>query len=217
MPALTPENELIRARNISASEVAALVAEHPYTSPAAIYDRLVGGGGEPRKTSEAMSLGSFFEERILRYAEQRDGFRARLNRRTFEHPEVRLCATPDAFVVAPRPGLFVPERALVEIKMSGRGDQWLEPLPYVDWQCRAQMACTGRDTVYVYVLAGMRLLTFQLYRDPDKEDRMLDAVQSFWTNHVVARVRPEPTVSAPVMPFSFDADRATPEKEAVAP
>jgi hypothetical protein len=217
VPPLTEANAIIRAQNVSASEVAALVAEHPYTDAGAIYDRLVGGGGEARKTSESMSLGTFFEERILRFAEQRDGFRARLNSRTFVHPTVRLCATPDAFVVRPRPGLFVPERALVEIKMSGRGDQWVEPLPYVEWQVRAQMACTGRDTVYVYVLAGMRLLAFQLYRDPEKEARMLDCVQRFWTDNIVARVRPDPAPIVPAMTFSFEADPATREKETVAP
>jgi hypothetical protein len=78
------------------------------------------------------------------------------------------------------------------------------------------MACTGRDTVYVYVLAGMRLLTFQLYRDPDKEDRMLEAVQSFWRNHVIARVRPpEAPAWVPPITFSFEADPIR-DKETIA-
>jgi hypothetical protein len=73
---LTAANELIRSRNVTASEVAALLpGGHPYTDPRAIYDRLSGDPAE-RRESEAMAIGSAFEATILRYAEQHDGFTA---------------------------------------------------------------------------------------------------------------------------------------------
>lgn len=193
MPPLDVRNEEIRAQYVTASEAGALMGPHPYTTPEAIWDRLMGSNMQPRKVNEAMSLGSFMETPILRFAERRDRFRARLNARTFVHPTAPLCATPDALQVF-RAGLFVPERALVEIKFGQPFGPWNANRvpPYVEWQCRAQMACTGRDTVYVYVLVGVGLEVFQLYRDPDEETRLLDRVQRFWIDNILGRVRPEP-------------------------
>jgi len=212
VPALTPANELVRSRNVSASEVGALLpGGHPYTTPEAIYDRLTGAAPE-RKGSEAMALGSFFEASILRFAEQRDGFRARLNSRTIEHRDVRLCATVDAFVIGSMPWATAPERALVEVKMSGRIELWREVPAYIEAQVRAQLACSGRDVAYIYVLVSQRLLRFPIYRDAAMEEQLIAAVQRFWSDHIVAGVRPGPTASASPT-FSFETDRAIPEKE----
>lgn len=214
MPALTAANEAVRQRNVTASEVAALLpGGHPYTDPQAIYDRLTGAGAD-RRGSEAMELGSFFEERILRFAEARDGFRARLNARTIEHPTVRLCATPDAYLLTQHPTAMVPERGLVELKMSSRVELWRDVPSHVEHQARAQMVCTDRDVVYVYVLVGMSLRAFSVYREAGKEAALLAAVQRFWTDNIVAGVRPEPAEPVPPMIFSFEADPAIREKEA---
>ncbi len=191
MPPLTASNELIRARNVSASEVGALLDGHPYATPEGIYDRLTGAP-EPRRESEAMSLGSWMESAILRFAERRDGFRARANPYTLEHPGVRLCATPDAYLLTPMPFAITEERALVEIKMSGRPELWRTVPDYVEWQARAQLAVTGRDVVYIYVLVGMQLVRHAVWRDAQKEDRLLGAVERFWIHNLVAGVRPTP-------------------------
>jgi len=205
VPALTAANAIIRARNVTASECGALMPEgHPYHSPRSIFDRLMGEPQEP-KTSEAMALGSYFEATILRYAEQRDGFRARLNARTFEHPSMFLCATVDAFVTKPGPWVMVPERALVEVKMSGRLELWQSVPPYIEWQVRAQLACTARDVGYIYVLVAQRLLRFEVYRDAAKEAALLAAVQRFCTHNIAAGVRPDEAPVVPAMTFSFDA------------
>lgn len=196
MPGLTASNHEVRARNVSASEVGALMGEHPYSTPEAVWDRLCAPETVVRRESEPMSLGSWFEAAILRYAERRDGFRARLNARTIEHRQVRLCGTPDAFVTRPMPWALVPERALVEVKMSGRPELWSSVPPYVEWQARAQLSVTDRDVVYVYVLVGMALVRHAVWRDSEKEKRLLEAVNRFWTENVVAGVRPTPVAPA---------------------
>lgn len=197
MPALTAQNHEVRARNIAASEVGALLGHHPYATPEGIFDRLTGAG-RPVRVNEAMELGSFFEAPILRFAERRDGFRARLNKRTLEHPAVRLCATVDAFVTKPGPWVMVPERALVEIKMSGAW--WTDLPPHIEAQVRAQLACADRDVAYVYALLSQRLLRFEVIRDAEKEAHLLERVQRFWTDHIVPGVRPSPE---PTQPSSF--------------
>lgn len=215
MPPLTPANELIRSQNVTASEVAALLpCGHPYATPESIYDRLTIGA--PVTASQAMRIGSFMESAVLRFAEEEIGFRARANRRTLVHPLVRLAATPDAFLLTQMPWALVPERALIEIKMSGRAELWREVPDYIEWQARAQLAVTGRDVVYIVVLAAMRLLSFEVHRNAEKEAELLDAVQDFWTDHIVARERPAPAAPVPAMTFSFEADGAIPEKEAIA-
>ncbi len=216
MPPLTPGNEIIRATNVTASEVAALMPTgHPYATPESIYDRLTVGA--PDKSSQAMRIGSHMESAILRFAEAEIGFRARANSKTIEHRGVRLCATPDAFLLTQMPWAIVPERALIEVKMSGRPELWQDVPSYIDWQCRAQLACTGREVVYIVVLAGMRLLTLPVYRKPDKEAEMLAAVDTFWHDHIVPQVRPEPAAPVHALTFSFDADPAIREKEALTP
>lgn len=210
MPPLTQANQVIRSATVTASEVAALMpCGHPYTTPEAIYDRLVTPSIVPDNGSQAMRIGSAMEAAILRFAETEVGFRAKANARTFVHPRVRLAATPDAFLVGRWPMAFTEERALVEIKMSGRAEMWRDGVPpHIDWQCRAQMAVMDRDTVYIVVLAAMRLLTLPVYRDAGMEDQLLECVDAFWRDHIAARVRPEPAVPASPGPISFDAAEA---------
>lgn len=192
MPALTPANDEIRAQNVSASEVGALMGPHPYMTPEQIWDRLCSPFALERAQTEAMENGSFMEAAILRLAEHRLGIKARLNSKTYVHKKVRLCATPDALVPGQPPGL-------VEIKMSGRPEMWRSVPLHVEWQVRAQMACTGRYTAAVCVLVGVGLRTFLLEREPDKEAALLEAVDRFWLDHVVTQIRPEPAVPAPML------------------
>jgi predicted phage-related endonuclease len=206
---LNEKNALIRAANVTASEVAALMdSGHPYATPEGIYDRLTLPEAV-RKDSQAMRLGSHMESAILRFAESELGFRARANARSFVHPVVRLAATPDAFAISRMPWAMTPERAIVEVKMSGRPELWRELPSYIEWQCRAQLACTGRDVVYIVVLAAMRLLTFPVYREADKEAELVEAVATFWRDHIVVHERPVPAAAVPAMTFSFDADTKT--------
>lgn len=188
---LTEANAEIRASNVTASEVGALMGDHPYSTPQAIWDRLCSPFALEREQNEFMENGSFMEGAILRLAELRLHLKARQNSRTFVHKTHRLCATPDAFVLGRPPGL-------IEIKLSGRPEMWRTVPDHVEWQVRAQMACTDRATAAVCVLVGAGLRTFLLERDPDKETRLLDAVQAFWTNHVVTGIRPPQYIPAEI-------------------
>lgn len=184
---LTAANAAIRSQNVTASECGALLGPHPYETPLTIWDRLVSPLPMERQANEAMETGSFMESAILRLAEQRLGIKARANARTYQHPKAHLCATPDAFVLGTPPGL-------VEIKLSGRVELWRSVPEHVEWQVRAQMACTGRQTAAVCVLVGAGLRTFLLEREADKEEQLIAAVERFWWMYVVPQVRPVPAV-----------------------
>jgi len=187
MPALTPDNDLVRARNVTGSEVYALLGHHPYTSPTKIYDRLMTPAMDTHQQSEAMALGVFFEKRIAQYASQYLGLRLRAATRTLEYKgPINLCATPDYYVLG--------KPMLVEIKLSSIMYGWNEDdlAPHYEYQARAQLACTNRDVCIVCALVGSTFYAIPVVRDLQKERVMLEAVDKFWIENVMAGVRPEP-------------------------
>lgn len=191
MPALTAANDLIRARNVSASEVYALMGKHPYSSPQKIYDRLSSPMPDLHShSSEAMSIGAYMEPYVARYAATQLGVRVRACIKTYEHKTVSLCATPDYYIMG--------KPMLLEVKVSSIMYGWTEHdlHPHYEYQARAQMACTGRSTVFVAALVGAKLYLIPVTRDLAKERDMLDAVTTFWNENVIPGIRPgEPSTS----------------------
>ena len=185
MPALTQSNDEIRSRNVTASECYALLGKHPYSSKQTIYDRLTAAWnyGHPEQT-EAMRLGVYFEPHIARYAATKLGLRVRANVRTHEHSVSNLCATPDYFILR--------TRMLMEVKLSSIMYGWSEAdlHPWYEYQARAQMACTDRDTVLVVALVGSAFYNIPVVRDMEKEVRLLTAVDEFMNTHVFPQIRP---------------------------
>lgn len=191
MPALTPANDLVRARNVTASEVGALLGPHPYTNPTKIYDRLMTPAMDTHSQSEAMAIGVFLEPFVARYAARRLGLRLRAATRSIEYKPVKgyqqptnLCATPDYLVLG--------QPMLVEIKVSSIMYGWSEDdlHPHYEWQARAQLACTNRDVCIVCALVGSTFYQVPVVRDLQKERQMLDAVNEFWYHNVMPGVRP---------------------------
>lgn len=188
MPALTPDNDLVRSRNVTASEVGALLDKHPYTNPTKIYDRLMTPAMDTHIQSEAMAIGVFLEPYVARFASRKLGLRLRAATRSIEYkgkPPVNLCATPDYYVLG--------QNALVEIKVSSIMYGWTDDTlhPHYEWQARAQMACTNRDLCIVCAMVGSTFYTVYVVRDLQKERRMLEAVDKFWYDHVMPGIRPE--------------------------
>jgi putative phage-type endonuclease len=184
MPALTLANDLVRARNVTASECGALMGPHPYTTPTSIYDRLNTPAWGGVEQTEAMRLGMFFEPYIARYAAQKMGLKLRANPHTLEHRKYSLCATPDYYVLN--------SRMLLEVKLSSKLYVWTDEAlqPYIEWQARAQMAVTNRDAVMIAALVGSQFHLVTVLRDMDKEEALLSAIETFWHENVMAGVRP---------------------------
>lgn len=186
MPPLTAANDLIRSRNVTASECYALIGKHPYHTPQSIYDRLTAPQdfGHP-ESSEAMRIGTFLEPHVARYAATKLGLKVRANSRSVEHPSVNLAATPD-YIVLGKPWLL-------EIKVSGITYGWTEDNlhPWIEYQARAQMACTNRELVMVCALVGSTFYQVPVVRQAGKEEYLLDAVDRFMHEHVLINVRPE--------------------------
>lgn len=191
---LTAANQAIRAVNVTASEVGALMGEHPYRTPAQIFDRITGRVEDVTPPSESMAFGSAVEPILVRMAERalvgidilNPAPVLRQNPITYQHRRVRLCATPDA--------LILDTRYLVELKLSFSQNRWRDGLPKdIEWQARAQMACTRRERVYVYVFTGVGKL-YVVDRHHGKERLLTQAVERFFRDHIDTGIRPaDPT------------------------
>lgn len=187
MPALTPANDLVRARNVTASEVYALLGHHPYTNPTKIWDRLMTPAMDTHIQSEAMSIGVFMEPYVAKYAAKKLGLRVRAATRSIEYPgPVSLCATPDYYVLK--------QKMLLEVKVSSIMYGWNEDdlHPHYEYQARAQLACTNRDVCIVCALVGSTFYHIPVVRDLQKEEVMLAAVDKFWYQYVMPGLRPDP-------------------------
>jgi putative phage-type endonuclease len=186
VPALTQANDLVRARNVSASECGALMGKHPYSSPQRIFDRLTSPAVDTRMDqTEAMAIGSYLEPYVAKYAAMRMGVKVRAATKTIEHAKVNLCATPDYYVLG-HPYLF-------EVKVSSITYGWTEDTlhPHYEWQARAQLACTGREVCFVVALVGSKFYSVPVVRDNDKEERLLATVQKFFDRYILTGIRPQ--------------------------
>jgi len=159
---------------------------HPYSTPTKIFDRLTNPYPDVHLQSDAMAIGSYLEPFVARYAARKMGVKVRACSRSFEYPGINLSATPDYIIIG--------KPMLMEVKVSSIMYGWTEDdlHPHYEYQARAQMACTNRDTVFVVALVGSNLYSIPVVRDTEKERRMLTAVDEFWQTYVLPGVRPEP-------------------------
>jgi putative phage-type endonuclease len=198
MPALTPANDLIRERNVTASECYALLGHHPYTSRQQIYDRLTSAYTVPAiDKTDAMAIGVYLEPYVARYAARKMGVKVRAFTKTIEYPgAVNLCATPDYMIIG--------KPMLMEVKVSSILYGWSQDdlHPHYEYQARAQLACTNREVCFVVALVGAAFYSIPVVRDMRKEESLLEAVDEFMHEYVLAGVRPidepTPTLSAVV-------------------
>jgi predicted phage-related endonuclease len=186
LPALTAANDVIRARNVTASECYALLGHHPYTNAAKIFDRLTAPYTLPQMDqSEAMAIGVYLEPYVARYAASKMGLKVRAFRNTVEYPgAVNLCATPDYMILG--------TNMLMEVKVSSILYGWSEDdlHPHYEYQARAQLACTNKEVCFVVALVGSAFYQIPVVRNAAKEERLLEAVDEFMHEHVLTGIRP---------------------------
>jgi hypothetical protein len=178
---LSPAQRDARATRIGASEVAALplIDAHPFTTPERIFDRLVYGISA--EVTPRMQVGQLLEPAVLSLARRLLGLPLVGCGRPYVHPELPLCASPDAYA---GPG------ALAEVKVTGA---WSDRLPdYVRWQAMTQLLLTGRRLCYVVVLSGSELTYQTVEADPDAFALIGAAVRDYRDRYLIPGIRPEP-------------------------
>jgi hypothetical protein len=178
---LTAAQAQARATRVGASEVAALVGEHPYLTPLEVYQRLVEG--HQVEVNQAMRVGSLLEGPVLMLARRLEGLRSLACTRAYVHPSLPLSASPDAYAFPHRGH----PKGLVEVKVTYA---WAELPAYVYWQAQTQLLLTHRPVCWVVALTGSRLTTVLVEADPADQDRIEAAVEAFERDHLVPRIPP---------------------------
>jgi putative phage-type endonuclease len=195
-----------RAGRIGASEVAALLGEHPYMTALDVYQRITEG--RQQELNGPMRVGQYLEPHVLRMLRW-EGLRARACHRAYTHPSLPLSASPDAYA-APHRG-YGP--GLVEVKVTYA---WAEIPAYVRWQAQAQLLLTGRSVCWVAALTGSRLVTVPVEADWGAFRDILEAVELFHEEHLRPRIPPAQPAQ-PAVIFGAKPAPATPTQEELEP
>lgn len=192
----TPEWHAARQLTLGASEVAAVLGLSPWQTPYSVYKAKLGtpNGMNPERAFIGHRAEVMLDEWIKRF-----------------HPEVGplkpsfsainpdydwLSASPDRF--ADSAGLLIP----VEMKTAqGYATDWKDGPPvYYQAQVQAQLLVFSAPYAWLALLPGD--FTPRLYRVERDEDfllhHLIPKTRKFWTNHVEARIAPDPSNLAEV-------------------
>lgn len=189
----------LRKTGIGASEVAAVLGLNPWQTPFDVYARKLDLIEQPKSTV-AQRRGKYFERGVVDWYSDLTGITTEWFDKTIVHPSRRFqLASPDAWII--ENGLRVAEvqaktvnwRSVDEYGASGTDD-----LPvYVTLQCQWTMSAASTGYGDVAALCGMdELRTYRVHRDPEIECVLLEEVERFWKDHVLARVPPAIGASA---------------------
>lgn len=181
-----------RRKGIGGSDAAAIMGANPYVTPLTVYADKIGAAPE-KETSEAMRQGTDLEAYVAdRFTEATEIKLRRVNR-ILQHPEYPwMLANIDRDVIGGDGGFEAKTTNLLNKHDFENGEV---PLNYM-WQCQHYMAVTGAPYWYLAVLVlGKAFHVFRIDRDDALIDRLIQAEQEFWLEHVEKRVPPLPTGS----------------------
>lgn len=180
---------MLRKRGIGGSDAGAICGLNPCSSPLNIYqDKISEELSE--YDNEAMRQGRDLEQYVAERFCEATGLKVRRSNKMYwndEHP----------FMFADVDRLIVGEDAGLECKTANayNADKWKAdeiPLHYMI-QCYHYMAVTGKRSWYIaVVILGVGFKYARLEWDEDIIQDLIQIETNFWSNHVVARVIPDP-------------------------
>jgi len=179
-----------RRCGIGASDVAGILGLSPWASPWSVWaDK--AGLLPPEPENEAMAAGRWLEAAIGPWFTHETGLMVAGEQTWCVHPDKdhHRC-TVDGFVQE-SPETFIAERlGVVEIKVTGPGRRWDEVPAHYQAQCQWQMWVTDSPHAWVAALMGRRLDIHELARDDADIEFMVERVDAFWQDCVLAGVPP---------------------------
>lgn len=190
---LTSEQVEARRLGIGGSDVAAILGLSPWATPLDVYLSKLGEL-PPITETPAMHWGSVLEPVILDEFQRQTGkqvARSLPMTRHADHPH--MIANVDG---------MTSDGGVVEAKTARSDKDWGEigsaEIPvYYQTQVAHYLAVTGARIAYVPVLIGASdFRIYQVDRDESFIADLIDAERSFWHEHVIARVPPEPVNAA---------------------
>ncbi len=187
-----------RKAGLGASESAAVLGVDPWRTPLDVYLEKVNPEVRDENVSEAAEWGSAIEAVVARKVGTRHPKLGRMipTPGLCAHPQHPwMLATPDRLLVDRQSG----REAVLEIKTTdGRNKPlWDDgPPERVQVQVQQQLAVLGLEVGYVAVLFGGREMPdpYEIKRDDEVIDQLITLGASFWRDHVLAQIPPEPRI-----------------------
>ena len=178
-----------RKRGIGGSDAAAILGLDPYRSAFDVYCEKLGLRPEP-EDNEAMRQGRDLEDYVAARFTEKTGKAVRRRNAVLQHPEHGwMIANVDRFVVGEDAGLECKTTSVLNKARFHRGEY--PPHYYV--QCMHYMAVTGARKWYLAVLVLHRdFHVFEVERDEDEIESLIEAERRFWEEHVVPQIPPAP-------------------------
>lgn len=182
---LTAAQVAIRSTGIGASEVSSVLALNPYAAPIDVW--LAKTGRVQRAANDVadespIAVGDELEGALLAMLGRRVGLDFTRPQTTFRHPRARhVLASPDGLALGRRGG----EIKVVGSRMAHHWSDGDELPDYVRTQAVQNMAVLGADVWHIGALiGGSSFRTFTIEKDRELEQLLVDAVETFWSEHV---------------------------------
>lgn len=196
MSGLSPAQIEERRQGITATDVAAIVGVHPYTSVIDVWLAKLGRA-RAHDAGRFAAWGNRVEGPIREDYAERHGVRV-LVPGTLTHPEhEHHRATPDGIVYPwhdhrPLRGLEIKKHGFY-VAMCGYGEPGTDEVPeYELIQCAWGMHVTGIDRWDLAVCIDGPPVDYVIHRDAELDQMMVEAVDRFWIDHVQGQREPEP-------------------------
>jgi putative phage-type endonuclease len=196
-----------RRTGIGGSDIAAILGLSPWRTPLDVYREKIDGDQQPE--TEAMRWGRLLEDVIAREYAARAGVRIqRINTLIRARDREWAIATLDRVVLPARGrarvcgGELRGADGVLECKlvgpsgasMWGRGDDPDAVPLHCAAQCMWYLGITGLPWCDVAALiGGLRLIVRRIERDEETIAAMFARAETFWRDHVLARVPPPPS------------------------
>ncbi len=177
----------LRRKGIGGSDAAAIVGLTPYITPYKLWAEKTGRLPE-QEDNEAMRQGRDLEEYVAKRFEEATGKRVkRLNKMLMHDDYDFILANTDRQVIGENAGLECKTTSIMNLKKFKNGEY---PDNYYV-QCIHYMAVTGAKNWYLAVLVlNQGFYWFEIKRDEEEINALINAEVEFWNNHVVPDIAP---------------------------
>lgn len=188
---------------VGSSDLAALLNMCPYRNAADVYAGLVYELAPEAKLSKAIEIGNYMEDPLLRFAADRLGKIRRNQTRRVKGHQLRVIV--DGILVAENEPVEAKATAIMNIFTGAQRDQWgdehtTEVPDAVAIQSHGHMLALTEDVgalkgyperCHVPAMIGGRgFCLFFVEFDRDVAAYILEAVDTFWNEHIIPRVPP---------------------------
>lgn len=176
-----------RRAGIGASDIAGILGVSPWSSPYAVWQEKVTGGGPGDRGSERMHWGNLLENPVLDEAARRLGVDITARQVEVTHPAAPWArATLDAVYA----DAYGDGGGDLEAKTTSERRWDTVPVHY-EAQVLWQLEVAQLPVAWVACLhAGQHLTLWRIDRDPDAGARLIEIGRRFWERHVTAAVPP---------------------------